>query len=141
MAGNINPIYSKVGDIQVGNTKILTTANTALDGTGTLATIWTADATNGGYLDRVRLKPATHNAATTGTSVRFFINDGTTPGVTTVTFIGSTTLPATTEAAATGTIDYEYPIRIMFPPGYKLLAALGTTSTNGWILCPIGGKY
>jgi hypothetical protein len=41
MAANTIPIYSKAGQIKYGT---LTTANTAMDGTGTVLTIFTAGA-------------------------------------------------------------------------------------------------
>jgi len=44
MTANINPIYTRSADIQRGATAV-TAANTAKDGTGTVATVFTADAT------------------------------------------------------------------------------------------------
>lgn len=46
MAANNNPIYTRVADVQWGTT-LITTANTAKDGTGTVLTVFTADATEG----------------------------------------------------------------------------------------------
>lgn len=46
MPANLDPIYSRIGSIQW--TPSVTAANTAMDGTGTVSTIWTADSVNGG---------------------------------------------------------------------------------------------
>ena len=71
MAANTAPIYTALGDIQWGATDgnggaagPLKTANTAKDGTGTVLTVFTADATNGGYVQRARFRAVGTNVAT-----------------------------------------------------------------------------
>ena len=72
MSGNNNPIFSRVGDIQwVG--AALATANTAKDGTGTVASVFTADATNGGYVQKLVARALGTNVATV---LRVFVNNG-----------------------------------------------------------------
>src|SRR3972149_272753 len=80
MAANTSPIYTLLADIQWGSADgnggaagPLKTANTAKDGTGTVLTVFTADATNGGYVQKIRFRAAGTNAATVG---RVFINNG-----------------------------------------------------------------
>ncbi len=72
MAANNDPIFSRLGDVQAGG--ILTAA--ANDYTGqsiNYNVIFTADETNGGYLQRVRAKALGTNVASV---IRFFINNG-----------------------------------------------------------------
>ena len=53
MAGNTTPIYSKVADWQWVSG--ITTANTTKDLTaGTSYLVFTADATNGGYVKKIK---------------------------------------------------------------------------------------
>jgi hypothetical protein len=138
MPANNEPIYSRVPDIQYA--VALLTANTAVDGTGTVTTVFTADATNGGYVDRVRFKPAGTNIATV---VRLFINNGSTNATASNnSFWDEIVLPATT-ASNTAVIGpaMEFGLGFPLPAGYKLNIALGTAVAAGWNSCAIGGKY
>ena len=69
MAQNINPVFLLVPVVSWGT--LMTAANTAMDGTGTVVTIFTADATNGGRCDEIRFKAAGTNVTTVA---RIFIN-------------------------------------------------------------------
>jgi hypothetical protein len=74
MAGNSSPIYTRVGDIQGGAT-ILTQAITDYTGVSVnVIPVFTADATNGGFVQRIRFKAL----GTTGgvTVARIWINEG-----------------------------------------------------------------
>jgi hypothetical protein len=149
MAANTTPIYSKVGDIQWGAADgdggaagPLKTANTAKDGTGTVLTIFTADADNGGRVDRISARSVGTNVATV---LRVFVNNGETNAtVANNTLITELTLPATnlsevaqfTDQTISGT-----PFPLVLPPGYKLLVTLGTTVAGGYSVTAYGGKY
>lgn len=140
MAANTTPIYSKVGDIQWGT--LLATANTAKDGTGTVVTIFTADATNGGRVERIKVRAAGTNVATV---LRIFINNGSTNGTAANNSLyAEITCPATTlsEVAAladpgVGVLDFP----LVLPPGYKLNCTVGTTVAAGLYITACGGKY
>ena len=56
-------------------------------------------------------------------------------------FYGELSLPATTAAAASGTIDADYPMNLALPPGYRVLVSLGTTVSAGWAVTAIAGSY
>jgi len=57
MPANVQPIYSKIADIQWA-TAIVQSANTTTDLTsGTIYPVFTADTTNGGYVQRIRFRP------------------------------------------------------------------------------------
>lgn len=150
MAGpNTVPIYSRVADIQWGaadgdggSAGALKTANTAKDGTGTVLTIFTADATNGGRVDRISIRAIGTNVATV---LRVFINNGSTSAtVVNNTLITEVTLPATTLSEVAQLADVTIsgtPFPLVLPPGYKLLATIGTSIAAGVRVTTYGGKY
>lgn len=138
MAANTAPIFSLLGDIEWGTTAI-TTANTAKDGTGTVLTCFTADVTNGGFVQRIRFRSAGTNISTVA---RVFINNGstnTTPGNNIL--YDEITLTATTISEVGAQPVYELPLNFALPPGYKLNVTLGTTVAAGYYVSVIGGKY
>lgn len=138
MAANTAPIFSSLGDIEWGTTAI-TTANTAKDGTGTVLTCFTADATNGGFVQRIRFRSAGTN---TGTVARVFINNGSTNATAANNILyDEITLAATTINETAALPVYELPLNFALPPGYKLNVTLGTTVAAGYYVTVIGGKY
>ncbi len=81
MASNINPIYSKVADIQGGvllgsTTATMTNTSAAADYAGQISInvpVFTADATNGGYIQKIRFKAAGTNVAALA---KIYLNEG-----------------------------------------------------------------
>ena len=138
MAANTAPIFSLLGDVQWGPTAI-TTANTAKDGTGTVLNVFTADATNGGFVQRIRFRSAGTNIATVA---RIFINNGSTNATAgNNVLFDEITLAATTVSEVAALVTYELPLNFALPPGYKLNVTIGTTIAAGYFVSVIGGKY
>jgi len=138
MAANTLPIFSIAGDVQWGTTAI-TTANVAKDGTGTVLSVFTADATNGGFVQRIRFRPAGTNIATVA---RVFINNGSTNATAANNVLfDEITLAATTLSETSAQAVYELPLNFALPPGYKLNITLGTTVAAGFYVSTIAGKY
>jgi hypothetical protein len=138
MAANTAPIFSSLGDIQWGPVTA-TTANTSKDGTGTVLNVFTADATNGGFVQRIRFRPAGTNIATVA---RVFINNGLTNATPANNILyDEITLAATTLSEVAALAVYELPLNFALPPGYKLNVTLGTTVAAGYYVSVIGGKY
>lgn len=138
MAANTAPIFSLLGDIQWGTTTIAT-ANTAKDGTGTVLNVFTADATNGGFVQRIRFRPAGTNIATVA---RVFINNGSTNATAANNILfDEITLAASTLSETSALATYELPLNFALPPGYKLNVTVGTTIAAGYYVSVIGGKY
>lgn len=137
MPANLDPIYSRVGSIQW--TTGVTAANTAMDGTGTVDTVWTADSTNGGYLQYIKCKALGTNVQTVA---RFFINNGSanSSAANNVLF-GELTLGATSSSASNMLQEYVFPLNIALPPGYKVNVTLGTAVSAGWEFSGVGGAY
>lgn len=141
MPANTAPIFTLSSDIQ-WSTSAMTTANTTKDLTsGTNYLIFTADATNGGYVQRMRFRTlGTNSAATVG---RVWINNGSTTGsAANNTLWDEITLPATTNSEVAAQANYELPLNFALPAGYKLYVTLGTApNAAGWDATVIGGKY
>ena len=138
MAANTQPIYTLLADIQWSPT-VITTANTAKDGTGTVATVFTADATNGGFIQKVRFRAAGTNVATVA---RLFINNGATNATAANNILyEEITLPTTTLSETAQLLNQEITLGFALPPGYKLLVTIGTTVVAGYYVSTIGGKY
>jgi hypothetical protein len=136
MAGNTAPIYSRVGDI---TWTTIATANTAMDGTGTVGTVFTADATNGGRVEKLKVRAAGTNVATV---LRIFINNGSTNATAgNNTLYTEATIPAVTASAVAATADLEIALGIALPPGYKINVTIGTTVSAGLAVTAVGGKY
>ena len=144
MAANQIPIYTEAGQIE-WNTTVLTTANTAKDGTGTVATLFTAGA-DGARIERVRSIARGTNVATV---LRLFINNGLTNATAANnTLYANVTIAATTNTETAALTVNELPsttdttaFPIVLPPGYKLLATIGTTVAAGLSVTAIGGTY
>lgn len=140
MAANSAPIFSRVGDIQGGGP--LTTASNTYDGTAAANTlVFTADATNGGYVQRLRFKATGTNTATVA---RVYINNGSTNGTAANNrFYGEVSLPAITATSTSATVDIDYPLNIALPPGYRIYVGLAsnTATFTGWYVTVIAGAY
>ena len=140
MAANTKPIYSKVADIQWGT---ISAANTAKDGTGTVVTVFTADATNGGRVERLRIRALGTNVATV---LRVFINNGSTnTTAANNSLYEEITLPSTTLSETAQLTNREIVFNdgngLVLPPGYNINVTLGTAVSAGYQVTAVGGKY
>jgi|CXWL01.1.fsa_nt_gi hypothetical protein len=138
MAQNHKAIYTLVPKINWGAAAI-TAANTAKDGTGTVDTIFTADATNGSFVQKIKFRPAGANVQTVA---RIFINNGSTNATAANNILyDEVTLPATT-LSETGAINGpELYLNIVLPAGYKINVTLGTAVAAGYYASIVGGDY
>jgi len=139
MAANTAPIFSLAPDIQWDTTP-LATANTAKDAaSGTIATVFTADATNGGRIEKIIARPTGTNVATV---LRVFVNNGSaTTTAANNSLIAEMTLPAITLSEVAAQPSYEVNINLALPAGYKILCTIGTAVAAGYKLTGIGSKY
>ena len=140
MAANPNPIYSRVGAISLGSA--ITAVVTDYIGTGANnVVLFTADSTNGGYIQRIRFKAVGTNAAAVA---RIYFNNGSTNATAgNNTFYGEISLPATTASTTAATVDVDYPINVALPPGYRIVIGISSTTTlaSGWTATVIAGAY
>jgi hypothetical protein len=104
--------------------------------------LFTADATNGGFVQRVRAKCAAITGTSTASVLRLFLNNGSTPATpANNVLIGEVTLPATAYSIVAASPDIEYTLNMAIPPGYRIYGGIGTAVTTGWAVSVIGGKY
>ncbi|GLS85604.1 hypothetical protein GCM10010873_05770 [Cypionkella aquatica] len=137
MPGNTSPIFSKVARIEWVNA--LTAANTAKDGTGTVATVFTAEASNGSYLQKLVVRPRGTNVASV---LRVFLNNGASNATATNNvLIAELSLPATTLSEVAALSGNELPLNIPVPPGYMVNLTLGTAVAGGYAVAGFGGDY
>jgi len=140
VAANIDPIFSREADVQwIATTS---TANTTTDLTsGTTFLAFTADATNGGFLQKLKFR-ATPGTNTVATVARVWINNGSTTGTAANNILwDEVSLPATTVSATLATAGYDLPVNIPLPLGYRIYITLGTAPTGTWQVTAVGGKY
>jgi hypothetical protein len=144
MAGNAAPIYSKAGNTSTNGTtgmgQLITTGTNDYTGIGANATLcWTADATNGGYIERIRFKAGGTNVANVA---RIYLNNGSTPTTAANNFFyGEVTLPATTAVTNAATVDIDYPMGFALPAGFRVYFQLAVNAAAGWAGMGIGGSY
>lgn len=141
MPANISPIFSAKGAIQ-WNPVTLNTANTAKDGTGTVATIFTGQSAGnaaGNFVQRLAARPLGTNIATV---LRVFINNGSSNATASNnSLIAELTLPASTLSEVAAQPDYVMPLNFALPAGYKINCTIGTSVAAGFAVTVIGGEY
>lgn len=136
MPANTNPIFPLTP--QIGWTT-LTTGNTATDGTGTVATLFTAT-TDGSRVDYLRCVPLGSNVPTV---LRVFLNNGSTNATATNnSLFYELPLPETSASnVSENGGEYDVSLNISLPNGYKVNVVIGTTVSAGWKVTAIGGNY
>lgn len=137
MPANTAPIFSKVAVAQWVNG--MTAANTAKDGTGTVSTVFTAGAVDGSFVQKLVIRPLGTNVASV---LRVFLNNGLSNATAANNcMIAEIGLPATTNTEVAAIAGNEFPLNIPVPPGYRLLATLGTAVAGGYAVAALGGDY
>ncbi len=142
MASNIDPIYSKAGDIQ-GITGIVTANNTIDITSGTSYLVWTADATNGGFLQEIRIK-ASPSQNTAATVARIWINNGSTTGTKANSWMYTeVTIASTTASAVAAVPETVVAINKALPLSYRVYLTIGTApgGSGEFSAVALGGKY
>lgn len=139
MAINNKPIFT--GTAQISWTNSVTTANTTIDlTTGTIyGPIFTANATNGGYVQKIRFRALGTNVATVA---RVWINNGAATGsAANNTLFDEISLPATTVSQTSALANFELPLNFALPAGYTIYVTLGTAVAAGYDVSVVGGSY
>jgi hypothetical protein len=138
MAANTSPI-SPIAQATSWNQSVITAANAALDGTGTVGTLLTAGA-NGSRVNRLHIQHLGTNVATV---MRFWLNNGsanTTPANNVL--IAEVTVPANTLSQTAASTAIEAALNVVLKPGYKILYAIGTAVASGHsVSTPDAGDY
>lgn len=115
------------------------TQNTSLEGTGTVATLLTADATNGSQVNKIRI---VHMGTNIATVLRIFVNNGSTNAIATNNaLIKEVTIAANTLSQTAASLAYEIPMNLVLQAGYKLNVTIGTSIAAGLMVEAEGGDY
>lgn len=149
MAANTAPIYTRTSGLALAGAVIGSSANTATDGTGAnTSMIFTADATEGSYVQKVILKPI---STISGTVARlWYCSDtgaftaGTTNTAANTTMIAELTVAAWTASNTVAAPQYEIPVNLALPASTKLLMTFGTSTgagTTGFNPLIVAGTY
>jgi hypothetical protein len=141
MAMNTVPVFTKTPNIGFANL-LAADANTALDGTGTVSTVFTAGA-DGGFVTSIFIKASTTTATSAAGTLRLWINNGSTSSTATNnTLIREHVLGAVTASATVATLNYEFPLNIQLPAGYKIICTVATmAASTGWQFTCVGANY
>lgn len=152
MGGNAQPQFGRQGNISSG---AVTVGNTSSEGGGTIGggspTIFlafTADATNGSFVDLLRWMPTASSAgtATTSTVGRVFVSSvasGSTTSANTF-LINELTLPSITADSASAAVTwFDVPLGFRLPAGYTILVTNHATPAGStqWIATVFGQDY
>lgn len=141
MAANTTPIFTLTPNIAFANL-LAANANTALDGTGTVSTVFTAG-TNGSMVNSIIVKSGTTTATSAAGTLRIWINNGSTSGAATNnTLVREYVLTANTASSTTSTVNYEFPLNFQLPTGYKILVTVATmAASTSWQFTCCGADY
>lgn len=136
MAANTAPIYVRTPQIGMG---VITAANTAMDGTGTVVTVFTADATEGSFVERLRIRALGTNVASV---LRVFLNNGgANSSAANNALIDEVPLPATSASNTTAQPAIELGLNMALPAGWTIMVTLGTAVAAGYEITALGGRY
>jgi hypothetical protein len=101
--------------------------------------VFTADASNGGFVQKLHFCAEGTNAASVA---RIYLNNGSVnTTATNNSLLGQLSLPATTLNNAAATAEPEYQLGFALPLGFRIYVGLGTTVAAGWRCVCLGGKY
>lgn len=135
MSMTSTPVFVQTPKVSWG---VVKTENTAMDGTGTTVTIFTAGA-NGAKVDNIRIK---HEGTCILTVLRIFLNNGSDSQTATnnILWKEQTILAATADPDG-ALAEYVIAADLAIPNGYKLNITVGTTIANYLHVTAEGGDY
>jgi hypothetical protein len=152
MAQNTSPIFTLKPEIQwasnatnpfITSAVLGATTTAAYDGTSGAYLVFSGNATNGSFLQKLILEPGPGNNGTAAV-LRVFINNGlTTATASNNALVMSYSLPTTTASATAQASHIEVPLNIQIPPGYRVYTVLSSSAllTGGWAIIGVGGDY
>jgi hypothetical protein len=149
MPANTDPIWSKIGNVQ--GTEIGGTANTRSDGNGTIGTdiykCFTADATNGSWVSRIRFSLVISGALTASAATvhRVYVSNKTSGATTQADtwLFQEVAAPSQTPTSTSGMNFIEIPLMFALDPSYTILVSshVVNTANTDWTAIVFGGKY
>lgn len=145
MAVNTSPKFTLTPTISWAK---LTGVDSLTDGTDAdVALLFTADATDGSFLKKIAVQPISTSGSTTtsATSLRLYLNNGSTPGTATNNVLWRDFLIPAVAVNITGTagvVGQEYMFNEQMPPGYRVYCSVTALAANTQInVIAFGGEY
>lgn len=136
MAQNTTPIFGLTPHTSGITTGV--NANTAFDGTGTVATVFTAGS-NGSKIERVFMQ---HMGTNVATVVRLFVNNGSTNTTAANNYlVHEETMAANTASQTAASVPVVWYANLILPAGYKLNVTIGTAIASGIMVTAEGSDY
>lgn len=136
MAAGTTPIFLSSPRISGITTGL--NANTAFDGTGTVATVFVAGA-NGSKVEDIFL---THMGTNVATVVRIFVNNGSTNATAANNYlVQEFAMAANTASQTVNSVPQVYRANLILPPTYKINVTIGTAIAAGIMVAAQGGDY
>ncbi|MGL6123761.1 MAG: hypothetical protein ACRC1W_12255 [Shewanella sp.] len=141
MPANTVPIFTLTPNIAFANL-LAVNANTALDGTGTVSTVFTAGA-DGSMVNSIIVKSNTTTATSAAGTLRIWINNGAvTSTATNNTLVREYVLTANTANATSATLNYEFPLNFQLPAGFRIICTVATmAASTSWQFTCLGANY
>lgn len=121
-----NPLF--LGTPKIASVSTGLTANTALDGTGTLTTLLTMGS-SGGKIDTIYLR---HLGTNVATAVRFFVNDK---------LVWEETMGANTLTQAAASSPGIWRANLLIPASATVKITIGTTIASGIMVTAEYGEF
>lgn len=136
MAANTSPIFLATPQVSYASTG--TAANTNLDGTGTVITVFTAGA-NGSKVETVSMWNMGTNVSTV---VRFFVNNGNTNATASNNaLVQEFTWASNSVVQNAASTPVVWQANLYLPANYKLNVTIGTAIAAGIMVAAQGGNY
>lgn len=139
MPANQKPIFPLTPKAPATLPTLLTTANTAKDGTGTVVQVSETAGANGAFCAAITALPIGTNTASV---LRIFLNNG---GANTTAANNilwkEISLPSTTLTEVAAQTLVTIPINEAIPASHRLYATIGTTVAAGWRVIALTGDY
>lgn len=141
MAANTVPIFTLTPNIGFANL-VAAAANTALDGTGTVSTVFTAGA-DGSMVNSIIVKSSSTTATSAAGVLRIWINNGSvTSTATNNTLVREYVLTANTATATASTLNYEFPLNFQLPATFRIICTVSTmAASSAWQFTCMGANY
>ncbi len=145
MAANTTPIFT--GIPRNGFAKV-TGVDGSQDGTDAdVKLVFTADATDGSFLQRLILQPISTSGSTntSAAAARIYLNNGSTVGTASNNSLfkeWSLAVTAVNVAGTSASLGYEIPINIQLAPGYAIYVGVSAMAANTqWNITSVHGDY
>lgn len=145
MTANTSPIYTLK---PVNTFAAVTGVDGSMDGTDAdVKLVFTAEATDGGFLQKLVFQPISTSGSTTtsAAAARIYINNGSAVGTAANNCLFAELTLAATAVNVTGTsavLGYEFPVNFQIAPGYRIYVGVTAMAANTqWNVLAVGGNY